>query len=101
MLSDVRVMISREFVNFQPLQSQLTPTQSMIPAVIFLVHKNVNPAFVRLGVMPTQYAAITISNPIYMLNRSPVGINLHHCLGPATFSFHGPHRLRAWPEGVP
>jgi len=93
MLPDVRVVISREFVNFEPLQCQLTPTQSAIPVVIFLVHKNVNPAFVRLRVMPTQYATITSSNPLNVLNRSPVRINLYYCLGPTAFRFHGLQRM--------
>src|SRR6266481_8509155 len=94
MLSDVRVVISRKFVNFEPLHCQLTPTQSMIPAVIFLVHKNVNPAFVWLRVMPTQYATITISNPIYMLNRSPVRVNVYYCFGPTAFRFQRLHGLQ-------
>src|SRR5882672_3040558 len=95
MLSDVRVVISREFVNLEPFQRQLSPAQSTIPAVIFLVHKNMNLAFVRFRVMPTQHPTVTVSNPINVLNRSPVRINLYYCLGPTAFRFHGLQRSGA------
>src|SRR5215467_1358534 len=93
MLADVCDVISREFVNFEPLQRQLSPAQSAIPVVIFLVHKKVNLAFVRLRIMPTQYATITNSNPINVLNRSPVRINLYYCLGPTAFRFRWLQRM--------